>query len=520
VSTDARELTAGGWLGRLWPILGGLVAASHAAGLLVLGRWLDADAGRGLRLQLALWLLSGGLWLALLGALRMTADWSRVRERRALLFFAVLGLFMRLPALALPVVHLTDVYRYLWDGQVQLAGLDPYAGSPEAPLYEPLRSTSAAGELFARINHRHLPTIYPPVAQAAFALSARLSSGLPLQAAVRRWKVLCGALELLLWGALLLLYQKRPSASSNDPPVDRPWLAAWVLCPLPAVEIWLNGHLDGLGILFLVVALLGLRHAGRAAAAAFSGAALLLSTFVKPLGLVLLAGVLPDKSLRRRFLVWFCAGALCAGLSAWWPYRPAGVRVAPSLGEYGRRWRSNDGAYAILHGAVEAAVSVAYRPPYYTSWRVKSLARLISGRDRDTVWPDELASFLSRLLAAGALGLLLLYGIRRKLAPERISLLLLSGYALLTPTLHPWYLLWPLGLCPLWPRAAPPMLALAALSPLAYVGLPAEWAGSPHSEPVWARLIEHGTVWLLCAWGLASDAARRRNVLFSGAHSE
>ena len=83
----------------------------------------------------------------------------------------------------------TDLYRYIWDGRVQAAGIDPYQYVPTATQLTGLRneflfypkaqycvspsyvSSHPAAELTAgctRINRPTVPTIYPPVAEAYF----------------------------------------------------------------------------------------------------------------------------------------------------------------------------------------------------------------------------------------------------------------------------------------------------------------------------------------------------------------
>src|SRR5574338_503289 len=82
--------------------------------------------------------------------------------------------------------------------------------------------------------------------------------------------------------------------------------------------------------------------------------------------------------------------------------------MAGSLGEYGRRWRANDGAFALLYAGAEAVVA-------HTDYRGRvekkdsSWFRFITGRERDTIFPDEVANFAARAAAAllllGAAGL-------------------------------------------------------------------------------------------------------------------
>ncbi len=520
--------------GAAWAGLLGLTALFHLGGL-YFARDLRAHFGA----QLGMWLGAGLAWgLALLSLWRARPLVPRSRgERWALLWLWTVALLLRGPALALPVWHSDDVYRYLWDGAVQQAGLSPYAGPPDAAVYAAVRAAHPA--LPERINHRELPTIYPPTAQLAFRLHAALGAGpFSLATAVQRWKELVVAADLLILGLLISLCRGAGR--------DVRWAAIWGAAPLVAVELAGNGHLESLGLLPLLAALrlwqragwgLG-PPAGRAevsgaggescprtsrtdlAFAAGSGALVALAVLVKPIA----GAVLPAMLMRPRRVVWALGGAgvLTAALLVA-PYQGKGL-VPPSLGEYGRRWRSNEGAYAVLYTAAQGAVAGLYRPPYFMPWRRPWLARLITGRDRDTVWPDELAAALARTGVVLLLGGLAVLGVRRRLGPARLGVGLLLGYQLLTPILHPWYELWPLALCVLWPRFIPPLVAMAALAPLSYLPLPDYLAGRGFHEAVWPRLVQHGAGWAavvlaLSGWprrGLAQesiDALPRRDTL-------
>lgn len=499
--------------GAAWAGLVGLTALLHLCGLeLARDLWAHFAA------QLWLWIGAGLCWgLALLALLRARPLRPGSRgEKAALLWLWTVALLMRGPALLLPVGHSDDVYRYLWDGAVQQAGLSPYAGPPDAEVYAAVRAAHPA--LPERINHRELPTIYPPTAQLAFRLHAALAAGpLSLEAAVRRWKGLVLVADLLVLGLLVGLCRRLGR--------DVRWAALWGAAPLCAVELAGNGHVESLGLLPLLAALrlwlgagwrlragspaaspLGDRVEPQPAAAAGAGDAargdrvvaaaigilVALAVLVKPVA----GAVLPAMLRWPRRVLWAAGGAgvLTAALLVL-PYHGKGL-VPPSLGEYGRRWRSNEGAYAVVHAAAEGAVAGLYRPPYFMPWRRPWLAQLITGRDRDTVWPDELAAALARAAVVLLLGGLAVLGVRRRLAPERLGLGLLLGYQLLTPILHPWYELWPLALCLLWPRLAPPVVVMAALAPLAYLPLPDYLAGRGFHESVWPRLMQHGAGWL------------------------
>jgi hypothetical protein len=252
-----------------------------------------------------------------------------------------------------------------------------------------------------------------------------------------------------------------------------------------AIELGMNAHVDGLGVLLLVAALSAAERGRRAAA----GAWLALATAVK-----LLPALLAPAVVRGRRAAVTALAALVL-VSA--PYLLGGAPLVPSLGEYARRWRANDGAFALLdRGARAALAPTRWSAPVRPGPR---LARLISGRDRDEVYPDEAAGLLARatalVLCLGAIALALF----ARAAPLVVAEVGLGAFLLLSPTLHPWYVLWILPLAAV--GAHPAWSLLAALVPLAY--LPADPASL---GPVWPRLVEHGLVW---AWLLASLSGPR-----------
>ena len=65
-----------------------------------------------------------------------------------------------------------DLYRYLWDGRVQLHGVHPYAHAPEDQALAGLRD-----EHWERVNHPEVKTIYPPLAQGTFLVLAAVGAG-------------------------------------------------------------------------------------------------------------------------------------------------------------------------------------------------------------------------------------------------------------------------------------------------------------------------------------------------------
>ncbi|MEO9138366.1 MAG: glycosyltransferase 87 family protein [Jatrophihabitans sp.] len=212
-------------------------------------------------------------WLMVLG----TPAWvltlvlvSRLRLSRrtgALLILGVSVVFYLIAMTHGPTTS-DDDYRYVWDAKVQLSGTDPYRYPPASPQLTDLREPFLFGAPdhclhqfpggCTSINRPTVRTIYPPVAEAAFAAMRVASFGghgghLPLQIAA--------ALGCLLVSALLLR-------------AGRPvWQAAvWGWCPVTVVEFANNAHIDWLACLLIVFVFVSTKRT--AAIGALVGAAI------------------------------------------------------------------------------------------------------------------------------------------------------------------------------------------------------------------------------------------------------
>ncbi|MEM8612765.1 MAG: glycosyltransferase family 2 protein [Cyanobacteria bacterium P01_H01_bin.105] len=68
-----------------------------------------------------------------------------------------------------------DIWRYLWEGYVQLQGFSPYDFAPTADVLKHLRT-----EWWDQINHPYASAIYPPVTQFGFRSLASIWLSVPL----------------------------------------------------------------------------------------------------------------------------------------------------------------------------------------------------------------------------------------------------------------------------------------------------------------------------------------------------
>jgi hypothetical protein len=336
-----------------------------------------------------------------------------------------------------------DVYRYVWDGGVQQAGINPYRHAPEHPALFELR-----GELFERINHREVPTIYPPLSQMLFRALAALGGG------VRTFRLGMVALELAA-AAVLSVVLARLRRPAGD-------LVLYAWNPLLVVETASSGHAEPLAALALAVALWLLGGGRRLLAGAALAAAVmakLYPAFCAPVWL---------PRLGRRGL----AGMAVASVLLAAPYWTGDLAPLVGLGTFAEHWSHNEMAFRVL---------------------------LAASGHRDGA---KLAAAGIFLAVAVALMLRTRAGDLEQLC--RFSLWLLFTLLCLAPTVHPWYVGWLAMWLALTPRLGP--LIWTAAVPVTYEILLRYETLGLWAESSWVVALQYGAV----SAGLASDALLAR----------
>jgi len=184
--------------------------------------------------------------------------WNRDTSRPMLAVILAVAALLRLPVLCMPPYLSSDIYRYVWDGRVQGAGINPYRYVPADPHLEQLRDP----RIYPHINRSgYAPTIYPPVAEAIFLAVTRASQSLIAM------KAAMVVFEAITVGVLLRLL------GSAGLPAGHVLVYAWH--PLPIWEFAGSGHIDAALIAFVVLALWARkRDRGSLAGLALAGATL------------------------------------------------------------------------------------------------------------------------------------------------------------------------------------------------------------------------------------------------------
>ncbi|HXL25718.1 MAG TPA: glycosyltransferase 87 family protein, partial [Chthoniobacterales bacterium] len=203
--------------------------------------------------------------------------------RKTLLTILIGGALFRLILVPLDPPRLsTDIYRYIWDGRLQGAGINPYLYLPVDPQLAGLRDDS----IYPNINRKeYAHTIYPPVAQIFFFSVTRVTQSIP------------GFKGVLVLVDLVTVGLVAATLRAIGQPAERVIAYAWH--PLPIFEFGGSGHIDALMICFIAVALFARAHQKFGIAGFALGAA----TLVKFIPVILLPAIYKrwDKKLPIAF---------------------------------------------------------------------------------------------------------------------------------------------------------------------------------------------------------------------------
>jgi len=158
---------------------------------------------------------------------------STVDSRKILWSIVIFSLLFRLTLL--PVTPSDDMNRYLWEGKIQLHGVNPYALPPNSSDLQHLRDTMYTG-----INHKHLTTIYPPFMLMMFAVASSVSH-----------TFLSMKLTFLFFDLLTLFLLIRLLQVKGYDPVN---VVIYAWNPLVLINFAGHGHGDSLQIFFIFLA--------------------------------------------------------------------------------------------------------------------------------------------------------------------------------------------------------------------------------------------------------------------------
>ncbi|NOY83095.1 MAG: DUF2029 domain-containing protein [Kiritimatiellaeota bacterium] len=483
------------FLSRTGPLPSGLPASLAVPGFAMLGvqllvaalshptTWRALRALPPAQTLVALEVTAGILYLAAVRFAMRTGATGGAAAKSALVWCLAIGVAMRVAMFFSTPMFENDYYRYLWDGGVTAHGINPYRVSPEslstgragATIVPPTLKQLArdAVGVLPGVNHPRLRTIYPPAAQAAFALAHILSP----------WDLQAWRLVLLFCEAAGLVLLLRGVRSA-----DRRLVLAVIYwwSPLSIKEIVNSAHMDALLFPLLLGCLL-LASRKRTTGAAFL-LALAAGVKVWPVLLapLVLRPVLARPKRLAAALAAFVVPVLAMAIFMWPAFRGADS----GFNTYSRTWEMNDALYMVVFWTTRLAARLSGAPDAATV-HVSARAVIGVGLLAWAVWcaRARLDSFEGLAGRAGAVT---------------------AALFLFSPTQFPWYGLWLLPFLAIAPSR--PLLLLQVTLPLYYLRFPMQAAGHADlfdSGVVW---IEFGPVLALMSWeALRRYSARRRD---------
>ncbi|HDY88659.1 MAG TPA: DUF2029 domain-containing protein [bacterium] len=386
---------------------------------------------------------------------------------RGFMYFAfAIGLALRLSMFASNPILEDDYYRYMWDGAVLMHGVNPYAYAPDEVLSSSedmdtlptsLRKLSNENkQVLERINHPHLRTIYPPVAQAFFAVAYMLA---PWN--LNAWRLVLLACDMVTVFLLFIILK-----SLNLPLM---WFAIYWWNPLVIKEVFNSGHMDVLVLPFVLGAFV-LSRKGRYSLAAV---VLALAVGVKVWPVILLPIMLrPIIRNPRQLLspvILFSSTVLLLFL----PIYTAGIGHSSGFNAYSRLWEMNDTFFMLL------------------LWMVRFCLR-----------NSESAQLVTRaivmIILTGWIAWTALRDTKDHTDILKKPLMVVAALFLLSPTQFPWYYIWIIPFLTIIPQTS--LLLLTILLPLYYLRFYFNARGMVNIFDYGIVWIEFVPVWLLLIW--------------------
>jgi hypothetical protein len=383
------------------------------------------------------------------------------------------------------------VYRYIWDGHLLNHGVNPYALPVNAPALDgydiPMR---------ASVNHDWMASPYLPVFQVIFGLVAFLRPQ-----SVTAFQVTAVIFDLLNGWLVVMLLRKVGLPGRT--------VLVYLWNPLVVVEFAHAAHVDAVMVLLILLAFWFISWDSQSDRVRLIGSGLALGAAALTKGIpILLAPVFWQRWGWKGRLAFL--SMIAAGLAVFYP--GAGLGAAGALdgtGLFGavriylQYWNFNGGIYHWLEVwlsgyATPGAVPVEEVGEIPIELAKTITAGLLGGAVLAAAW-------LVRRAGNGDL----IPPQRRTLNLLRAAVLPLSAYLLLTPTLHPWYVIAIIPLLPfLFERVAGRTVPSAFIWPWLYFSAAVVLSYLTYLDPndlrelAWVRWVEYLPLYGLFGWAL------------------
>ncbi|MEE9429447.1 MAG: hypothetical protein V3V16_00295 [Melioribacteraceae bacterium] len=361
---------------------------------------------------------------------------KRETSKKILALIFTAGFIARLILVPTVPILEDDFNRYLWDGAVTAKGYNPFQYSPKefidstsSPEVGPEKLHTLAnesGKIIQLINHPHIRTIYPPVAQFGFAISYLIKPW-----SVPVWKALILIVDLIVFVLLLVLLGKLNYIKNL--------VIIYWWNPILIHEFYSAGHMDILMYPLLLLAVLMFMKQKYISSTSF----LALSAGVKVWPVALIPIVLVKIFKNKK--IFFTALVTSALIILIQLFPIILTKLDNSLGfvTYTKNWTNNEAVFQLINLGIKEIIKL-FEINYHCSLCV------------------------ARWIVMSLFGVLVLFlSFTSTNNNERFilkSFLLVTILYLISPTQFPWYYTWALPFLVLNPRLS--FIIYAAFLPL------------------------------------------------------
>ncbi len=327
-------------------------------------------------------------------------------------FLLIIGILFRLVFLMVEPNLSQDFYRFIWDGELIKNDINPYLYTPNELIQNPKFQILNSDVLYkgmGELSARHYSN-YPPINQFIFTISTFLGAGSILRSIIwMRLIIILADIGVVYFGRKLL-------QNLNQSPHLIFW---YFLNPLIIIELTGNLHFEGVMLFFFIWAMYLMAKNKYVWAAPIYAASILL----KLVPVLFLPLLLPFLGFKKSTIFYLLTGTCC--LLFLLPfYSPEFLNnYAETVGLWFSNFEFNAGIYNLVK-------TIAVEHYDEKPWEVvKDYGKLVP--------------LFTILLAF----LLMVFRNNKTMQSLFTSMLiLLTGYYLISSTVHPWYLVFLLGL--------------------------------------------------------------------------
>ncbi len=264
-----------------------------------------------------------------------------------------IGILARLVFLPSNLILENDCYRYVLDGQMIVDGKNPYEHSPEYiknnldDFLENKKHIAKANLLLSRIGYPEISTIYPPIAQYAFAIGSFLTP----------WKWF-GQRLIFLFFDISTMFLIIHVLKLLKKPLN--WVIIYAWNPLILKEVANSAHLDSLVsfslLLWVSMSIYWLqkKHAIWLILASIAYAAAILAKLYPLIFLPIGISFVIRHQKNMQSILLFLFGISATLVMGYLPFLDVGVdQLTYGLRMYNKEWIQNEGAFYLVQLACE-----------------------------------------------------------------------------------------------------------------------------------------------------------------------